>query len=295
MSQYLTFLEAKEITDKTHDSKDHYISADFYRMQKAPEGAIALGIHDVPAKILYDIQNHGSDEALMMLAEAERCGYVAKVQRDGIEFLDVIDVEDVAGAPHHFRSHIAMQIGFPSRYKEYFKGEYVWTYSHPKMQQLIPLCISCCLNRQHPSDWNGFHEIGSDKRKPGRPKKEKQEKKEVPGFKEWVAACQQYKIDLKEAWDRYMDLCQQRKAETNQAHEWQKDQRNKIEAEHRERCEELREMRKQATQEYEAKLEELRTQVHNGLKGRFDSEIEHALQVHSELKAQGKPQREDYG
>jgi hypothetical protein len=154
------------------------------------------------------------------------CGVV-----DGVAIYDVVDVENVSGAPYQFRSHIAMQIAFPDLYESYFQGEHVWTYSHPRMQELLPLCISCLTNRLHPSDYLGEHELQSETRKPGRPSKSQTASVKPAadtGFKAWVAACQAHKLAKSVAWAEYIDACTARNKQRAEMEAWRASEAHKL-------------------------------------------------------------------
>lgn len=248
-----------------------YASADFYRMQTSL--TIALGLRDEPIRILADVANHGTDEARALLKYALECGYVTQRQEGEYLFYDVVDVEDT-GAPYYFRSHIAMQIAYPHLYWDFFDGEHVWAFSHPKMQRLIELCISCLTNKKHPSDYYGEHEIQEDKPKVGRPKlppAEKKVKVRDASFQAWVDACQEYKKQLAQAWQHYQDECALRKKMERQGKEWLNNELDRLRAE----------------------MSRVSEQYQDGMKI-YSDRIEAAFSHHSKLKAQGKPKREDF-
>lgn len=246
-----------------------YASPDFYRMQTSL--TIALGLHDEPVRILADVVNHGTDEARALLKYALECGYVTQTQDGEYLYYDVVDVEDT-GAPYYFRSHIAMQIAYPHLYWDFFDGEHVWTFSHPKMQALVELCVSCLTNKKHPSDFYGEHELPDDKPKLGRPKAaEPKAKTRDIGFQKWVAACQQYNQDLAKAWDDYMHACTERKEVDAKAKAW--------------RDAELDRLRKEMT--------EVSHQYEDGMRV-YTDKMESLKQAHADLKAQGKPQRSQF-
>lgn len=248
-----------------------YASADFYRMQTSL--TIALGLRDEPIRILADVVNHGTDEARALLKYALECGYLTQRQEGEYLFYDVIDVEE-SGAPYYFRSHIAMQIAYPHLYWDFFDGEHVWTFSHPKMQHLIDLCVSCVTNKKHPSDYYGEHEIPDDKPKVGRPKlppAEKKVKVRDAAFTRWIAACQEYKHAVSAAWKHYQDECAHRKEMERQGKEWLNNELDRLRAE----------------------MARVSEQYQDGMKV-FDQRVESALAAHTELKAQGKPKRDDF-
>lgn len=240
----MNFQEASEIISNNGD----YASADFYRMRYAT--SIALGLHDDPKEILADVVRHGSEPAKELLKTAINTGYVAET--DGI--YDVIDVEDVSGAPFQFRSHIAMQIAYPDLYIKYYDGEHVWTYSHPKMQDLLQLCVSCLTNRLHPSDYYGQHEII----KLRKPKLVKQS----DCHRAWVAACQAHRVAIADAWTVYRQACDKRK-------EAKKGLETELEPLH----EEIAAIKRK----YNAKIQDL------------DDRIKETYKKHSSLKAAPKP------
>lgn len=262
----MKYHEAAEIIAKD----GQYASADFYRMQYAQ--SIALGLHDQPVYILADVVNHGSEHAKALLQTAVDRGHVVQTQEDQHTFYDVVDSEDVAGAPFQFRSHIAMQIAYPELYWEYYEGEHVWTYSHPKMQKLLELCVSCLTNKKHPSDYYGEHEIPDEKRKPGRPKLEKTKADiKKSGHNEWVQACQDHKQSLSDAWAAYMQACAQRKADIPKWEEWLEQQLEPL----------------------EEQIAAIRQQYEDGLKD-LDHRIQETHKLHAKIKATPKPLRKDF-
>ena len=292
MSQRIGFFEASDIIKElgTHTS------ADYYRMSVAGPSDLCLGLRDKPMYILADVVLHGSSEAKAMLQHALECGYVKEVEGpNGYTFHDVIDVENVAGAPYQFMSHIAMQIAFPERYHEYFGGELVWNYSHPKMQELIPLCISCLTNMLHPSDWWGHHLIADEKRKPGRPKKEgvAEVKKVSTGHGDWVAACQAHNQAISEAWAGYLEACTKRASAKSQGAIWLQNEVSKI-----------RRDRDAKIQDLERQIAEIREQSGNSIRvcetqyqmelDRLNNEVANALQAHKDIKNLPKPMRADF-
>lgn len=248
-----------------------YASPDFYRMQTSL--SIALGLRDEPIRILADVANHGTDEARALLKYALDCGYVTQRQEGDYLLYDVVDVEET-GAPYYFRSHIAMQIAYPHLYWDFFDGEHVWTFSHPKMQRLIELCISCLTNKKHPSDYYGEHEIIEEKPKVGRPKlpaAEKKVKVRDASFQAWVDACQEYNVQVTKAWDAYMHACNERKEMEVKGKAWRDAELDK-----------LRQQMSEISKQYEAGI-----QI-------YVDKIEAAKLAHAELKLKGKPKRDDF-
>ena len=263
----MDYFEAEKITKDA----GHYASPDFYRMQFAM--SIALGLRDNPTKILADVVMHGSDESHALLQDAVNRGYVVKKEPEpGIVLYDVVDVEDT-GAPYYFRSHIAMQIAYPVLYWDFYQGEHVWTFSHPKMQALVELCVSCLTNKKHPSDYYGEHELPDDKPKKGRPTvtKEAKVKKKDVGFKNWVDACQEYKQQVKVAWDVYLSACSMRKEMAAKAKQWRESEMDRLRAE-----------MAQVSKTYD-----------DGM-AQYDKAVTDAKAAHSEIKLQGAPKREDF-
>lgn len=261
----MDYFEAQELLK----NNKQYASPDFYRVMFAD--TIALGLRDDPVKILYDVEYNGTTEAKALLEEAIQCGYV-QAKHDStndIVFHDVVDIEN-SGAPYYFRSHIAMQIAYPELYKKFF-GEYVWNFSHPKMQELVDLCVSCLTNKKHPSDYYGRHEIESSEPKRGRPKLKKEVKKKDVGFEKWIEDCKKYKNALKNAWDTYMEACRVRKEIEVKAKAWRDEKMNA-----------LREEMKNVSILYEKGME------------KYNNDVEKARLDHSNLKAKGKPKRNEY-
>lgn len=260
----MDYFEAEKITKDA----GQYASPDFYRMQFAE--SIALGLRDSPTKILADIVVHGTPESHALLQDAINRGYIqAQEPEPGVRIYDVVDVENT-GAPYYFRSHIAMQVGFPELYWDYFGGEHVWTFNHPKMQQLVDLCVSCLTNKQHPSDFYGLHEIPSDEPKRGRPKVKKEPKKKDVGFQKWVEACKHYNDQVKKAWECYLAACRMRKEIAGKAKAW--------------RDAELERLRKEMTA--------VSKQYKQGM-AEYDKAVDAAKNAHAQLKAQGKPKRDE--
>ena len=252
-----------------------YASADFYRVER--DDSIALGLRDKPIQILLDVMNHGADHAKQLLETALKRGHVKEIVDGGHTYYDVVDIEDVHGAPYQFRSHIAMQIAFPERYFKFFEGEHVWNYSHPKMQELIELCMSCLTNARHPSDYWGRHELPTEqpqKRGPGRPRTKEPEavtKKTNPGHNAWMEACQTLKAAVSDAWNEYLETCQKRKEAKQQWDAWKAAELEKL-------------------KEQQARIEE---QYQTGLSD-WDKQVALMQQKHANLKKQPKPKREDY-
>jgi hypothetical protein len=264
----MDYFEAEKITKDA----GHYASPDFYRMQFAM--SIALGLRDKPIQILHDVEYHGSDEAKALFEEALNRGYIEQKydsDRD-VVFFDVVDVEDT-GAPYYFRSHIAMQIAYPSLYWDFYQGEHVWTFSHPKMQALVELCVSCLTNKKHPSDYYGEHELPDDKPKKGRPTvaKEVKVKKKDVGFKKWVDACQEYKQQVKVAWDVYLSACSMRKEMAAKAKQWRDSEMDRLRAE----------------------MAHVSKTYDDGM-AQYDKAVADAKAAHSDIKVQGAPKREDF-
>jgi len=148
-----------------------YTSADFYRMSLLDTNTFAIALRDIPQQIFYDLVNHGTDEAKLRLQEQITEGVVVPVEVSGTTFYEVCDLEMGTACPLYAMSHIAMQIAYPDNYVGFFDGEFVATYNHPKMQELVDLSISCMTNKAHPSDIYGQHEIPKEKTA-GRPKSE---------------------------------------------------------------------------------------------------------------------------
>lgn len=250
------------------DSLGSYASADFYRMQTSM--SIALGLRDQPQQILADVVAHGSQESRDLLQWALAQGYVQELNpAEGVILYDVVDIDN-SGAPYYFRSHIAMQIASPWLYWEFYDNEHVWNFNHPKMQALVDLCISCLTNKKHPSDYFGEHEIPDEKRKPGRPRLTKQ-KQPKTGYKEWIAACKQYTVELKGAWDHYLAVCRQRQDAAAQIAEWRNAQLDRLRAQMTE-----------ISNQYDEKLVE------------WDNAVERAKHEHTLVKQRGKPKRDEF-
>jgi hypothetical protein len=261
----MDYFEAESVTKDA----GQYASPDFYRMQFSD--TIALGLRDNPIKILHDIEYHGSDQAKALFEETLKRGYIEQKydSEKDVVFFDVVDTEN-SGAPYYFRSHIAMQIAFPELYWDYYQGEHVWTFSHPKMQQLVDLCVSCLTNKQHPSDYYGRHEIESDEPKRGRPKVQKQTKKKDIGFQKWVEACKEYNEQIKVAWNIYLDACKMRKEMEAKAKAWRDAELQRLRAE-----------MSNVSQQYEQGMVE------------YNKAVDAAKAAHANLKAQGKPKRDE--
>ena len=236
-----------------------YFSPDFYRMIKSD--TIALALRDTPLHILMDVSFYGTEEARATLQGAIEQGLVIKSEPEpGVTTYDIMDLEDTGGDPY-FLSHLAMQIAYPSLYKEYFDGDLVWSFYDPRMRELLGLCVSCLTNRLHPSDYFGRHEIGS-KNPAGRPKSKPKELN--MSHREWVTACQEYKIELSKLWDDYKAACAHRKANLVQADKWLKEEMSKLK------------------HSYEQGIAQL------------DNNVSAAQDAHSQLKAEGKPKRANY-
>ncbi len=243
-----------------------YVSADYYRMRTA--SSIALAIRDEPHIILMDVLIHGDNDTKQLLQMAMEQGYVIQREtEDGVPMLDVVDTENVAGAPYNFLSHVAMQIAYPALYWKYYDGEHVWTYSHDKMQALLKLCMSCMTDSRHPSDYYGEHEF-------------KEETSEMPvtktkapntAHKDWVRACQEHKKDISNQWAAYMELCNKRKASIVHWARWKEEQ-----------MEPLLEQIESINEQHDNAIDELS-------KG-----INEAFRRHADLKAAPKPQIIDY-
>lgn len=267
----MDYFEAEEAVK----ANGNYASPDYYRVERSD--TIALGLRDSPMQILLDVMIHGSEHSRELLHSAIERGYVKEVPdaESGHTYHDVIDVEDTHGAPYQFKSHIAMQIAFPERYFKFYDGEHVWNYSHPKMQHLLELCMSCLTNSKHPSDYWGYHELPPEepeKRGPGRPRtKPKEEKKENTGHRAWIEACQSLKQAISDAWAEYLNVCQQRKDAAEQGQAWLKAEKEKLRAQERE-----------LERQYKSAMEE------------WDEKVHMARNKHSNIKNQPKPQREDY-
>jgi len=217
-----TRLNHGQATDVIKNLNTPYFSADFYRMQQDPEEGFAFALRDKPDQILRDVLYHGSDEALALFKYAADCGYVVVVEPNTIHsHYDIKDIEDVAGAPYFFMSHIAMQIAFPDRYFEHFGGEHVWNYSDPRMRELLTLCIDCMSQTNRPSDWKGNHEAVSTAPKVGRPKKVAAEPKETnSGHSKWVEACKQHNDNMKTLWSAFLSICSERAQVREQVEQW---------------------------------------------------------------------------
>ena len=237
------------------------ISPDFYRMWFAE--SIALGLRDAPEDILHSVVNHGTDAGQAMLQDALTKGYVVQDEKGW----HVVDLED-SGAPYYFKSHIAMQIAYPDKYSDYFDGEYVWSFSHPKMQVLVELCISCLVNKLHPSDYYGQHEIPSEEKKMGRPKIAKAKKSKDPEFSAWVDACREYNAQLKKAWSLFHKACADRREAEAKAKEWRDSEHDRLRAE----------------------MTKVSKQYGRGMEP-YIKAVEEARFEHARLKAKGKPKR----
>lgn len=205
------------------DDKD-YLSADFYRVMQ--HNSIALGLRDKPVQILFDVAAHGSSHSKELLAQAIEEGWVAKYTEDG---MDVYDIEGKGGhgVPYQYRSHLAMQIAFPERYRAFFGGENVWKYDDPRMHELLELCMSCLTNTKHPSDFWGEHALPEDTpKKRGRPKKEGLPTvatgTKSSAHKKWIEACRERKEAIKQAWNAYLETCKRRKISMQQWEDWKK-------------------------------------------------------------------------
>ena len=244
-----------------------YASPDFYRMQFAE--SIALGPQDSAARILVDVMQHGTDEARAMFAEALESGYIAERTDEGITYHDVVIEGD-----QYFKRHMAMQVAYPSLYKDFFEGHNIWDPDHSRVRELLELNISCLTNKLHPSDYYGQHEIDDPDApaKKGRPTSPvKAPKKLNLGFQAWVKACQEYKVQLSEAWDDYIRACNERKEMEAKAKAWRDGELDRLRAE-----------MTRVSQQYE-----------EGIKVYVDK-VELTKQKHADIKAAGKPQRAEY-
>jgi hypothetical protein len=243
-----------------------YASPDFYRMQFAD--SIALGIQDSAARILVDAMQHGSDESRVMFAGAMEKGYIAECTEEGITYHDVVIEGD-----QYFKRHMAMQIAFPSLYKDFFGGHNIWDPDHSRLRELLELTISCLTNKLHPSDYYGQHEIADPDApaKKGRPSSVKAPKKLNLRFQDWVKACQEYKAQLSDAWDDYIRACNERKVMETKAKAWRDGELDRLRSE-----------MALVSQQYEV-----------GMKSYVDK-INSAKQKHAALKASGKPRRAEY-
>ena len=252
----------QEAAETIKDAQTH-ASPDFYRMQF--NDSVALALQDQPMQILTDVIAHGSTDAKALLQEALQCGYVKEVEHNGFTYYDVIDIEN-SGAAFYFRSHIAMQIAYPEIYSKHFGDEYVWNFSDPRMLTLCELCMSCLTNKAHPSDYYGKHMIPEPGVKPAPIKR----KLDV-GHAAWVVACQAYKKALSASWLNY---------QTEEGR--------------------YKEAKLEAKAVRDGELDELRTAMTKSserYKATIAPRAETALDArlyHSELRAQGKPQREDF-
>jgi hypothetical protein len=240
-----------------------YASPDFYRMQFAD--SIAMCLRDEAIKILYDTMRHGTPEALAMLQSAEECGYISLQELEpGVMAYDVNEKRGNAGE-RATRAHIAMQIAHPALYWNYYGGEHIWTCDHPKMQRLQGLSYQHLTSERGVSDYYADYAAGHNKPKRGRPRSAKTQPKVLDsGHKKWVAACQQYKIDLAKGWEDYRRACSERKAAEPEAKAW-----------------------------LDAEIDKIRQQYEDGMKFLSDK-AERLKQAHAELKSRGKPQRSDF-
>lgn len=243
-----------------------YSSPDFYRMQTSL--SIALGLRDDPVRILSDVVQHGTADAKALLQYAIQCGYVHEIEFDGHKYLDVVDIEN-AGAMYQFRSHIAMQIAYPALYWEFFEGEHVWTYSHPKMQALVVLTVSCLSNKAHPSDYYGEHEIGTKPKRGRKPKEKEPVKDNSTG--EWQLACRKHNQEIHDLWVRYQLACKERKDAEVQGKAWREQQLNI-----------LREQMKAISAQY-----------NEGMRY-YDVKVLQAQELHRMAKLRQKPQRNQF-
>lgn len=261
----MKYEKAEELVNKSED----FVSADFFRMQTAK--SIALGLRDEPQVILMDVLLHGNKDTKNLLQFALQEGYVVQHEtEEGVPMLDVCDVENVAGAPYNFMSHIAMQIAYPALYWEYYGGEHVWTYSNEKMQVLLKLCMSCLSDSRHPSDYFGEHEFVDDTgTKEG--KAPKPVKVANTGHKNWVVACQEHKKSISAAWANYIEICAKRKGADINWDKWKE--------------EEMEPLRQQ--------MEAITEQCNAG-KAALKQEVARAFKVHSDLKNSPKPQVGEY-
>ena len=252
----------QEAAETIKDAQTH-ASPDFYRMQFSD--SVALALQDQPMQILTDVMSHGSTDAKSLLQEALQCGYVKEVEHNGFTYYDVVDIEN-SGAAFYFRSHIAMQIAYPEIYSAYFGDEYVWNFSDPRMLTLCELCMSCLTNKAHPSDYYGEHEIPEPGVKPAPVKHQLN-----LGYAAWVTACQGYKKALASSWASYQ----------------------KEEAAYKEAMSDAKAERDFALDELRAEM----ARVSDRYKSKLEPVAEAALNArlyHSDLRAQGKPQREDF-
>ena len=252
----------QEAAETIKDAQTH-ASPDFYRMQFS--STVALGLQDQPMQILTDVIAHGSTEAKALLQEALQCGYVKTVENNGYTYYDVVDVEN-SGAPFYFRSHIAMQIAYPEVYSKYFGGEYVWVFDDHRMRALCELCVSCLTDKRHPSDYYGEHEVPE----PGVKVAPTKSKLNV-GHAAWVIACQEYKKALSASWLNY---------QTEEGR--YKDAKSDAKVERDCALDKLRAEMSKVSSHYKNKLEPIAESALN------------ARLYHSELRAQGKPQRGDF-
>ena len=185
-----------------------FASPDFYRMSQIDKAStFCIALRDSPQQILYDVANHGSDAAHIELRDAMEKGIVIPSEANP-GLYEVCDLEMGAACPIYAQSHIAMQIAYPERYANFFDGDFVATYNHAKMQELVDLSVSCMTNKAHPSDIYGEHEILPDKKPVGRPKSKTSEaqcgkKQEVAdawvAVEEAIAARDEY-IERLKAW-----------------------------------------------------------------------------------------------
>ena len=164
-------------------------------------------------------------------------------------------------------SHVAMQIAYPALYWDYYEGEHVWTYSHPKMQELLKLCMSCLTDNRHPSDYYGEHEFVDE----DAPKKLKPAKVINSAHKNWVKACQERKKDISVAWATYMDTCNKRKTLAGNWELWREEQLGP-----------LQEQIDEIMMQYDTGIEDLAKTVAD------------AFKKHADLKNAPKPQITEY-
>ena len=230
-----------------------HLSADFYRTQF--EDTIPIGVFSEPWKTLTDIHLHGTDEAKAELELAKQCGKVKKINElNGVDIFDVVIPDNMRGDAYT-PMLIAMQIAYPSLYKEYFGGELVWDRDDERLYNLMEMQIEYITHlKKYPSDWFGRH---TDKLV----KKKVNVRVPVVGYKEWVAACIDYKSKLSSLYTKYIEACKEKKSQVEIADMWLENERAKL------------------LQQYNQGIKE------------YTDKVNEAREAHATLKALGKPKR----
>lgn len=205
MTVYLSHFEAHDELDKA-EAMEQYLSADYFRVNEAQ--TIALALRDGADVILAAIAN--DEVRCANLAYWVECGYLNHTNSEGRDVYS-LNEQFQNGTPY-FRSHIAMQMGFPELYFEYW-GKHgiealVFEEDVPAMRELLDLAVSCTANKAHPSDFLGRHEIpveGEAKRGPKPAPKSLETAKAKQGYSAWVEACKQHNQNVADSWQVFVE------------------------------------------------------------------------------------------